>query len=239
LLIYYILAAERARSTSRRRGLDDPEPLDRSGLTSSYQTFSSPTTGHTTVSSHSSPGSANPSSPPMAPIEEPPEASPSMSAVSPYSYTTPISPVHAASPSRFEYDYGIHPSSLQSVSQPWTGNGHGEERRGLDVYSNGAPETSLYPNAFGFPPSLDPTYPGYEGSPDLAMTGVSTTPPSSSFAAPGLPFRGLDYIRNYNPGGYSADQDSLWQSYDPGAFGLDPDLPFTLGDTLGDIHHHP
>jgi hypothetical protein len=64
------------------------------------------------------------------------------------------------------------------------------------------------------------------------FTGLSGTPPTSSFATPGLPFRGLDYIRNYDPGVYSAsgDQDPLWQTFDPGAFGYDPDLPFALGD---------
>ncbi|KAG6855066.1 hypothetical protein C0991_005995 [Blastosporella zonata] len=75
---------------------------------------------------------------------------------------------------------------------------------------------------------------------DLTMAGLSVASPSSSnFAATGLPFRGLDYIRNFNPGGYSAnDQDSLWHSYDPGAFGFDPDLPFTLGDNTLDLSNH-
>ena len=60
---------------------------------------------------------------------------------------------------------------------------------------------------------------------------MSTVPELSGFGGPGLPFRGLDYIRNYN-GGYTlgADQDGLWQTFDPGAFGLDPEIPFTLND---------
>lgn len=61
-------------------------------------------------------------------------------------------------------------------------------------------------------------------------SGLSITPPTALFDAPGLPFRGLDYMRNYCPGSYTigSDQDSLWQSYATGAFGYDPDLPFSL-----------
>lgn len=104
----------------------------------------------------------------------------------------------------------------------------------MDVYSSNQHDTNLYTNPYSTY-SIDGGYTGYE---DITgtMTGLSTTPPSSSFAASGLPFRGLDFIRNYNPGGYiTGDQDSLWHSYDPGAFGYDPDLPFTLGDSSNDI----
>jgi len=81
---------------------------------------------------------------------------------------------------------------------------------------------------------MDGGYSGYEVTSDMTLAGLSTPPPSTSFAATGLPFRGLEYIRNYNPGGFnsSVEQDQLWQSYDPGAFGLDPDLPFTIGDPV-------
>jgi hypothetical protein len=175
----------------------------------------------------------------MPVVDNPPDASPSMSASTNYNYASPIT-AHAASPSRFEYDYGL-PGSIQPTSQQWNSNGHGEDRRGLDIYPNGSPETSLYPNNYGYPSGLDTGYPGYDGS-DLTMAGLGSTPPSTSFAATGLPFRGLDYIKNYNLGGYAiTDQDSLWQSYDPGAFGFDPDLPFTLGDAVGELHdarHH-
>lgn len=79
---------------------------------------------------------------------------------------------------------------------------------------------------------MESNYLTYDASSDMGgLSGLSTTPPTASFAAPGLPFRGLDYIRNYNPGVYSpsGDQD-LWQSFDPGAFGYDPELPFVLSD---------
>jgi len=67
---------------------------------------------------------------------------------------------------------------------------------------------------------------------------MSATPPSASFAAPGLPFLGLDYIRNYNSNGYSVggETESVWQNFDAGAFGFDPELPFTLGDAPSELH---
>jgi hypothetical protein len=69
--------------------------------------------------------------------------------------------------------------------------------------------------------------------------------PSTPLDNPGLPFPGLEFIRNYNQAGGSGssgfapsmDQDSLWHSYDPGAFGLDPESAFTLGNgfNVGDM----
>lgn len=84
---------------------------------------------------------------------------------------------------------------------------------------------------------MDGSYSAYDATSDLTLAGLSTTSPSTSFAATGLPFPGLEYIRNYNPGGFNAggEQDLLWRSYDPGAFGLDPDLPFTIGDPVSEI----
>jgi hypothetical protein len=177
-------------------------------------------------------------SPSMSVIEQVSEASPSTSSATPFKYaSSPASAVQQPSPPRFEYDYGLQSSPLsQSNPNPWNGN---EEQRssGLDLYGSSS-EAALYPNSYGYPTSLD-GYPGYDAS-DLTMAGLSVTPPSSSFAATGLPFRGLDYIRNYNPGGFPTnDQDVLWQSYDPGAFGYDPDLPFNLGDHALDLAHHP
>lgn len=91
----------------------------------------------------------------------------------------------------------------------------------------------------GVYPSPLEGYSGFDPSPD-GMNALSTTPPTASFDAPGLPFRGLDFLRQYNSGGYYAgdnfmgEPESLWQSYDPIAFNYHPDLPFTLGDP--DIH---
>jgi len=201
-------------------------------MTPYYQTFS-PTSGQAHSSTDSSPASANLPSPSMSVLDNPTDGNPGVSTNS-FNYT-PISPVHTASP-RYDFDYNPHPSSVsQSNPQLWASN---EDRQGLDIYSGGPSEASLYPNTsgtYGYASPVDP-YPGYETTSDRAMAGLSGTPPSSSFAVSTLPFRGLDYIRNYNPGGYPAsEQDSLWQSFDPGAFGFDPDLPFTLGDSSLDI----
>lgn len=71
----------------------------------------------------------------------------------------------------------------------------------------------------------------------MSLTGLTTSTDSNGFNGPGLPFRGLDYIRNYNPGGYSGgvnDSDALWQTFDSGAFGFDPEMAFSFGDLTAD-----
>ncbi|KAH9943098.1 fungal-specific transcription factor domain-containing protein [Epithele typhae] len=79
--------------------------------------------------------------------------------------------------------------------------------------------------------NYDPFSPITAG-PSAGATG--TTPPSAGFAAPGLPFHGLDFIRNYNPAGGAApvfmgdQQEQYWQSsFDN--YGVDPEMAFTLG----------
>ncbi|KAG6378490.1 hypothetical protein JVT61DRAFT_12750 [Boletus reticuloceps] len=103
------------------------------------------------------------------------------------------------------------------------------------MYPSGSQPGSLPYATYGHSSSsIDPIW--YSSS-DVGYTQLSTTPPTSSFPAPGLPFLGLDYIRNYNSNGYSAsDQDSLWQTIDAGVFGIDPELPFTFGDSPPDLH---
>jgi len=92
-------------------------------------------------------------------------------------------------------------------------------------------EATLYTNSFGFGSPMDAGYSGFDAGPDLTLASLPTTPPTSSFSIGGLPFPGLDYIRNYNPGGFNVngEQDWLWQSYDSHAFGVDPDIPFSVG----------
>lgn len=228
---------QRARSTSRKRGIDDAETHDRTG--SFYQSFSSPARAGS--STHSSPGSVNlpsPSMPPVLSVDHSQDPSPRLAPNNNYNFASPLSPAHLPSPHRYEFDYGVQPSTLsQSNLQQWDGGEHA-------IFGAGSDQT-LYNNSFGAYGSALDNYGNYDTS-DLTtnLSGLSTTPPSSSFAASGLPFRGLDFIRNYNSGGYPVgDQDALWQSYDPGAFGYDPDLPFTLGDThtineLHDPSHH-
>ena len=69
------------------------------------------------------------------------------------------------------------------------------------------------------------TYPSYGGP----YTGMMETQPED-FSAMGLPFSGLEFIQNYSPDGYLADptSNSLWQTFDAGAFIQDPEMPFSF-----------
>lgn len=127
---------------------------------------------------------------------------------------------------RYDYnDYGVQ--QQQNLHQ-W--NGSQSDRQSLDLGYPSPQDQMSYASPYGY----DYIHPGYEPSND--MTGLSTTPPTASFAATGLPFPGLEFIRNYNSTGYAiGEQDSLWHSYDPGAFEYNPDIPFNLGDA--DIVH--
>ncbi|KAJ7095169.1 fungal-specific transcription factor domain-containing protein [Mycena belliarum] len=225
---YRVDSAQRARSTSRKRGHDDGEGNER--LASYYQSFASPTSAHA-PSPHSSPASVNVPSPVPILDKNSPQPSPTLAPTTIYSY--PLSPTRA--PGQYDYEYGMQSGSLgQGNSAPWNGSG---ERQGVDVYPPS--NLSYSSNTYAGYEAVDSR--GYPYGQELGATNLaelSSTPPTASFAAPGLPFRGLEYIRNYgNGGGYSTgDQDSLWQSYDPGAFEYNPDLPFTLGDMTSDEH---
>ncbi|TFK43169.1 fungal-specific transcription factor domain-containing protein [Crucibulum laeve] len=235
---YRVDSAQRARSTSRKRGGLDDE-VERSGApVNYYQSFSSPRSAHAASSTHSSPASVNLPSPSMPVLDNSQDPSPRMANT--YTFATPVSPVQQPSPPQYEHDYTMQSTSTLNPSnlQHWNGN-ETTDNRGMELYPTTPQDPTLYTNPYNAY-NLDGSYSGFEQIPEMnggMMTGLSTTPPSASFAAPGLPFRGLDYIRNYNPGGYSAgDQDSLWQSYDPGAFGYDPDVPFfNIGDATNDV----
>lgn len=225
--------AQRNRSTSRKRGHDESEGIGGSGL--SYPgVFSSPQSMGGKSSPHSSPASVNLPSPSMSTLEatQQQEGSPRLVGASPYNYTgPPLSPLHVPSP----HDYGMHHSPLASTSSHQWDGGPGDHR-GVDIYASGSQPSSLpYTTYEHSSSSIDPTW--YSSSSDVGYTHLSTTPPTSSFPAPGLPFLGLDYIRNYNTNGYStSEQDSLWQTFDAGAFGIDPELPFTFGESPPDLH---
>ncbi|KAG1892702.1 fungal-specific transcription factor domain-containing protein [Suillus subluteus] len=228
----YRVESQRNRSTSRKRGHDESEGLAGSSL--SYQgAFSTPQPSK--PSPHSSPASVNLPSPAMSTLETPQqqEGGPNVMGSPPYGYSgPPLSPLHVSSP----YDYGMHHSPLVSSStHQWDSNT--VEPRGTDLYPSPTQSRSLpFSN---FEPQSSSDTPWY--SSDQGYSGLSTTPPTASFAAPGLPFLGLDYIRNYNSHGYSVvgEPDSIWQTFDAGAFGLDPDLPFTLGDLHEGQHSSP
>ena len=148
-----------------------------------------------------------------------------------------------ASPAMDANELKFFPSDTQQQqqSQPQSAFGHGHSRSfsgpltGLDTSS---PYISgLDGNDFGAG-----MYDGFSPATATAAAagGTGTTPPSAGFAAPGLPFHGLDYIRNYNPtsGGagvgpssatFAADQEQYWQSsFD--TFGVDPEMSFNFGN---------
>ncbi|KAJ4472260.1 putative fungal-specific transcription factor [Lentinula aciculospora] len=233
---YRVDTTARARSSSRRRGFD--EELERAGSSMGpyFHSLSSPTNG----SSHSSPASVNNPSP-ITNVAEGQEASPTLASAHTFNYGSPgLSATQIPSPRYETYDYGLS-SNLNSYQGPTQPRWNGQQQQGIDIYP---PENVLYTPSNGVYSSQLENYSGFDptGTHEMnnGMNGLSTTPPTSSFDAPGLPFRGLEFIRNYNSGGYSAgdnfmgEQESLWQSYDPLSFTHNPDLPFTLGDP--DVH---
>lgn len=126
-----------------------------------------------------------------------------------------------------------HSPLVTSSTHQW--DSHTVEPRGTDLYPSPSQSSSLPFGNFEQQSNTDtPWYSSDQGY----SAGLSTTPPTASFAAPGLPFLGLDYIRNYNSHGYSVggEPDSIWQTFDAGAFGFDPELPFTLGDASSELH---
>jgi len=161
--------------------------------------------------------------------------SPTLTSAHSFNYGSPtLSATQIPSP-RYDYDYGLQSNLNFSSGQPWN-NGQGS---GMFQSNSQDGPMSFNSSGGGFTSPLD-AFPNYETSQDMnSSLGLSTTPPSSTFAAPGLPFRGLEFIRNYTSGIYSngdnymGEQESLWQSYDPVAFEYNPDLPFTLGDSDG------
>lgn len=229
----YRVDSQRNRSTSRKRGHDESEGLAGSNSLACYpNAYSSPQSGGAKSSPHSSPASVNLPSPSTSAIEasQLQDGSPRMMGASPYSYPgAPLSPLHVSSP----YDYGMHQSPLVSSSSHQWDVGSGEPHS-ADVYQSASQGSSL-PYATYEHQGMGPSW--YGGS-DMGYSTLSTTPPTSSFPGPGLPFLGLDYIRNYNSNGYSlvGDQDSLWQTFDARSFGLDPDLPFTLMENSAELH---
>ncbi|KAJ3531383.1 hypothetical protein NM688_g7583 [Phlebia brevispora] len=141
-------------------------------------------------------------------------------------------PVSSTS-SRFSYDFN---ASQSPPDNRWAGPSESNVSK-LYEAANQQTGTSNYSNGYMLQqqPSLDQSYLPFDGTGgdmNMALQPLPANAPSSGFSGPGLPFRGLDYIRNYNPGGYMVgqDQEGLWQTFDPGAFGFDPEIPFTLGD---------
>lgn len=135
----------------------------------------------------------------------------------------------AASPSNvpLDNDYS-HDSEDHSGISSWnSSNPYMQDMMNPRVRGMGYIDTLPYTSELQEPPdgqfmSYDDSG-GMMGYPDPSLT------PSSSFRTPGLPFRGLDFIRNYTPDNSSSHdgRDTLWQaSYGSGDFRFDPDLQF-------------
>lgn len=235
-------SAQRARSTSRKRPHDDDQLQD-----GGYGLLSSSYPGRSTLSSTSSPASVNSQPSPSGQALEFAETSPRMmpaSAYNPMNIPLPQSPTSSIPSQRFDYDFGLSQSPPDRWSVPEAG------ANGLKFFPSGSqqsqsqqPQSPTQPQAqpyspIAFNPSqtsgFDTSYLGYDGlsGVDPSVFGMpgSSPPSTSGFAAPGLPFRGLDFIRNYNPAGFTGGGDHAWHTFDPSAFGYDPEIPFTLGE---------
>jgi len=238
----YRVQSQRDRSTSRKRGHDESELTDGPANHLSLLNIFSPTLPNAAKHSpHSSPASANIPSPPSTSIPDVIHSQNGARLIcaspysSPYSHTIPpLSPLSVSSPPRPEYDFNASNTMGPPNSNQWTGNR--PELQSLEMYPSTSQNSVMqYPSGYDLQSnSVGSSW--YNGASDMSYEALPTSPPTTSFDAPGLPFHGLDFIRNYNPGGYSvgSDQDSLWQGFDAGVFGVDPDLPFALGDFAED-----
>ncbi|KDQ64825.1 hypothetical protein JAAARDRAFT_52756 [Jaapia argillacea MUCL 33604] len=241
----YPVDTHRARSTSRKRGYGDPDGVQEPrGSSSAYMnTLSSSYPGQSHIPSpHSSPASVNSvPSPTMSAAIDPSKDSPPRVANSSTfgSLHVPSSPTNVPLPSspRFDYNLGMSSNSMgHSPADHW--NGANADSNSLNFFPSGShqaqAQSPYQSSSWQQQHGANSAFLGYDGG--MGVDQMSAASPSSFFAPPGLPFRGLDYIRNYTPGGYSgtSDQDALWQTFDAGAFRYDPELPFTIGDVVPD-----
>ena len=166
-------------------------------------------------------------------VDESPSQDPNPQLIFPSSYDLTLQPSpgqQLASPHRYGYEFGIPSSALsKSNEQQWN-------------VQQQTPDQTLFGSPFAQYASPFDGYGGYNLTSDFSggLTGVSSSPLlSSSFTASGLPFRGLDFIRSYNPGGLATgDQDSLWQSYDPGALAMTQSCLSASAHPLLLFYHH-
>ncbi|KIY49579.1 hypothetical protein FISHEDRAFT_41892 [Fistulina hepatica ATCC 64428] len=242
-------SSQRARSASRRRGDADPTSAS---LASFYTSLASPvspphqTSNHSSPSSLNSPGSAgNITQQQQVPHLDPQDSnSPHMN----FGYTPTLAPNDTRAPG-YDLNFGNMTndvaglgSSMLSGGGPWAGDPSALDM-GYNFNSFNSPSGLAHFEDLTLNPVVE--QPNTEFS--EAQNHFSSDPAFSdtSFTANGLPFRGLEYIRNYNPtglaSGSSNDQD-LWPSYDssellrygPNTFDLTMDTPFSLTDISTD-----
>lgn len=166
-----------------------------------------------------------------------------------------MAPMHVSSPPRFDFNtFGMTPPARPSSRSPNLANG--SSAMGADAWTraDGMGFYNTDPNLAGSSTGLFGVQPGpamtdgfsaYDASVQWASVpetgpgaGLPTTPPYGSFATPGLPFRGLDFIRDLNStDGYDigASQQESWPVVD--GFRHDPDLAFNLLDFNSEHGH--
>ncbi|TFY72503.1 hypothetical protein EVG20_g500 [Dentipellis fragilis] len=240
--------SQRARSTSRKRGHDETEDSsDLPGPSRPFRlSFTAGHSGRSNLSPHSSPTSAKSyPSPPMPMMDSAHDTkSPQLVATTQFApLNGPSSPLNTvASPSQYDFDFGLPQNAFGASNHNDQWGSQDADRNGMEMFPGAFQQqnNAMYPpGSFDTPPTVDPSFLSFNGSSSqvgLGLPGMSTTMPSSTFPAPGLPFRGLDYIRNYDTEGYT-DQALLAQGFDAGAFRFDPEIPFSLGDFV--TEHSP
>jgi hypothetical protein len=136
-----------------------------------------------------------------------------------------------SSSSQYSYEYNLSQSPRENR---WNTSSDSN----ATIYEEVSSPTGYAPANFGLQQTGNDVLLGNQFMSDQQLADMSQNlsllqqASSSGFVGPGLPFRALDFIRNYNPAGYMmTDQDALWQSLDPSTF-MDPDIPFTLGGEL-------
>jgi len=229
----FMILAQRARSASRKRGHDETEESPNPpGASSAHRIQHQIGLNRPNLSPHSSPtsGKGYPS-PPLPHIDPPLERSPPIvNAPSFGSWNGPVSPIGGVpSPVRYEFDFSASP-----------GRGTFGSQQAPERWPYGEPfptssQSTLPTGTYEPPSTVDPSFLGYCPPSSQVSTdffGTSNTTVAGSSFVPGLPFHGLDYLRNFDPDG--GEKDALGQGFDAGAFQYDPEIPFTLPDLAGD-----
>ena len=225
----FMVLAQRARSASRKRGHDETdESPNPHGTSSAHRIQHQGGFNRPNLSPHGSPTSAKCySSPPLPHIDPPLERSPPIvNAPSFGSWNGPVSPISGVpSPIRYEFDFSASPGQGPFGSQ------HAHERWPYGEPFPTSPQSILPTGTYEPPSTVDPSFLGYcppSSQVSTDLFGTSNTTTAGSSFVPGLPFHGLDYLRNFDPDG--GEKDALGQGFDAGAFQYDPEIPFTLPD---------
>ncbi|KAG1726185.1 kinase-like domain-containing protein [Suillus paluster] len=138
-----------------------------------------------------------------------------------------IAPLHVSSPYRHP---NLHTPVVFSAMCQW--DAHSTEPHGGALHPSPS-QSSPLPNGNYEPSQNNTGATRYCRSPE-GYSALFTTPPTTLFPPSELPFLGLDCICNYGSS-VGIDPNSVWQTFDAGAFGFDPELPFTLGDASSEI----